>query len=200
MPQRRVLPGSMRALHRRNAGALLAALLAIAAAGAAPVFAQSKYLPDALGAEYGYHDDVDVVAVTAHWKLRENIDWLAARNIEPRIQAQLSYWHSRPTDTDNPSLWTVGIKGILRWSPPASGVRPFVEAGFGVQLQSHVYIYDRDLGIALQFASRATAGFAFGESQRYEIGVFVEHDSNGRISRPNQGLSYAGILLRTTLP
>ena len=79
-------------------------------------------------------------------------------------------------------------------------MQPYLEAGIGVHLLSHVRINnDRDLSTAFQFGENAGAGIAFGENHRFELGVYVQHESNASIKEPNPGLTYLGVVLRVAL-
>ena len=86
------------------------------------------------------------------------------------------------------------------WLTSPGAVRPFVEAGFGFDLLSQVYIAERNMTTAFNFGSQAAAGATFGDNGRYEISALIHHASNGGIKQPNDGLTYSVIRFRVALP
>ena len=85
---------------------------------------------------------------------------------------------------------------MLRWTTAAASVAVYAEIGVGVHLLSATRINEqREFGSALQFGEQGGAGFIFGAG-RYELGVYVQHISNGRIKEPNDGITYVAGVLR----
>jgi lipid A 3-O-deacylase len=180
---------------------LLAAAWAIACTAFVPVTHAASLSPDGVVLTFGQGHSVFVSGAAVHWNsLCECVD-LKEHGFDTRLVAQVSYWHAQVHPTDNGSLWDVGLTPMLRWlSSCCTTVQPFLEAGVGVHLLSHTRINNnRDLSTAFQFGENVGGGIAFGEDHRYELGVYVQHESNASIKEPNPGLTYLGVVLRVAL-
>src|SRR5208283_1644306 len=173
----------------------------IACAAWVPLAHAAALEPDGMDITAGQGHSVFVSGVGVHWDSLCQCVALKESGFDTRLEAQLSYWHAQMHPTDNGSLWDVGVTPMLRWLPPCcTTVQPYVEAGVGVHLLSHTRINnDRDLSTAFQFGENAGVGIAFGENHRFELGVYVQHESNASIKEPNPGLTYLGVVLRVAL-
>ena len=179
----------------------LAATGAIACAALLPLAHAASFEPDGLDVTVGQGHSVFVSGAALHWDALCECQALKEHGFTTRLEAQISYWHAQVHPTDNGSLWDVGVTPMLRWLASCCGaVQPYVEAGVGVHLLSHTRINnDRDLSTAFQFGENAGTGIAFGENHRFELGVYVQHESNASIKEPNPGLTYLGVVLRIAL-
>jgi lipid A 3-O-deacylase len=157
--------------------------------------------PDGVDLTVGQGHSVFVSGAGLHWNSLCECVFLRDHDFDTRLVAQLSYWHAQVHPTDNGSLWDVGLTPMLRWLPPCcDSVQPFLEGGVGVHLLSHTRINNnRDLSTAFQFGENFGGGIAFGEDHRFELGVYVQHESNASIKEPNPGLTYVGVVLRIAL-
>jgi lipid A 3-O-deacylase len=195
-------PRSHRALRLPLSPRLFAvAMRTIACAAFVPVVHAASLAPDGVDLTVGQGHSVFISGAALHWNsLCECVD-LKDHGFDTRLVAQISYWHAQVHPTDNSSLWDVGLTPMLRWLPPCcTSVQPFLEAGVGVHLLSHTRINNnRDLSTAFQFGENVGGGIAFGENHRYELGVYVQHESNASIKEPNPGLTYLGVVLRIAL-
>jgi hypothetical protein len=185
-----------------RAGGRLLALLVVVGAPLDPAYAAGSFVPDGVEATYGYGHDVAIYGVAVNWSPLCSCAGLKTLGLETRLVAQVAYWEARQHPTSNGSLWDAGLTPMMRWSgPDAASVRGFVEAGIGVHLLSATRINnDRVLSTAFQFGETAGAGIAFGDRHRYELGVYVQHESNARLKEPNNGLTYFGAVVRVALP
>jgi lipid A 3-O-deacylase len=192
--------------HRALPAPLLPRLFAVATrmlacAALAPAVHAASLAPDGVDLTVGQGHSVFVSGAGLHWNsLCECVD-LKDHGFDTRLVAQISYWHAQQHPTEHGSLWDTGLTPMLRWLPACCAtVQPFLEAGVGVHLLSHVRINnDRNLSTAFQFGENAGGGIAFGENRRYELGVYIQHESNARIKEPNPGLTYLGVVLRVAL-
>lgn len=167
-----------------------------------PVLAHAADVPFALGAVYGYGDGTNIYGVQASWApLKEN-EVLERHDLGLRLTAQLARWVARDGGAQYHSLTDANVMAELRYwlMPGASSLRPFVEAGFGFDLLSHVHIAEQNMTTAFNFGSQAAVGFTFGDHGRYEISALIHHASNASIKQPNDGLTYGGIRFRVALP
>lgn len=196
-----ILPrGASRATARLVLLALAPATILLATL---PVEASATDLrgPDDFAVSVGYGSDVDAFGVAAAWKFARDRAELEENGLDARLVAQLSYWYGRQRPTPNPSVWDVGLMPMLRWTAPgADSPRFFAEGGVGVNLLSSTRINnDRVFSTAFQFGEQGGIGVALGGGDQYELEVFVQHVSNANLKRPNDGLTYAGLLFRAAL-
>jgi Lipid A 3-O-deacylase (PagL) len=158
--------------------------------------------PDGAALTVGYGDQVAIYGVAAYWDSLCACAILKDHGFDTRLVAQVAYWRGRQRPTAHESLWDASLTPMLRWAGPGvSGAQLFIEAGVGVRLLSATRINeDRGLGSAFQFGEIGGLGISFGERQRYELGAYVQHVSNGSIKQPNDGLTVFGVVLRAALP
>jgi lipid A 3-O-deacylase len=198
----------MKLRSRRAAHALFltrwvgAAVVTLACTALVPASSAASLVPDGADLTFGQGHSVFVAGAGVHWNSLCDCPDLKAYGFDTRLVAQLAHWHAQVHPTDNGSLWDVGLTPMLRWlAPDIARVQPFVELGIGVHLLSHTRINnDRALGSAFQFGENVGGGLAFGEHHRFEVGVYLQHESNARIKQPNNGLTYYGAVLRVALP
>jgi hypothetical protein len=158
--------------------------------------------PDGVALTGGNGNQVDVIGVAANW----NFDWNFARDqragdqggFSPRLVGQVSYWRGTQRPTEHGSLWDLSVMPVVRWTAPGSAApRFFAEGGIGVHLLTATRINnERIFSTAFQFGEQIGGGFSFGPEHRYEIGAYLQHVSNGSIKRPNDGLTYVGVVFR----
>lgn len=184
-------------LIRMSLAAVIAACTALL-----PVARADELAPDGAALTFGQGHAVFVSGAALHWNSLCQCTLLKEYGLETRLVAQLSYWHAQQHPTEHSSLWDTGLTPFLRWLPSGSySIQPFIEAGVGIHLLSHTRINnDRNLSTAFQFGENAGAGIAFGEHHRYELGAYIQHESNARIKEPNPGLTYLGAVLRVGFP
>ena len=176
----------------------VAATRVIACTAFVPAVHAASLSPDGVDLTAGQGHSVFVSGAGVHWNSLCECTFLTDHAFDTRLVAQLSYWHAQVHPTDNGSLWDIGLTPMLRWLPVCCDtVQPFLEGGVGVHLLSHTRINNnRDLSTAFQFGENFGGGIAFGEGHRFELGAYVQHESNASIKEPNPGLTYVGVVLR----
>jgi hypothetical protein len=181
---------------------VLALLVVASATLVPPAHAATSLAPDGAEVTAGYGKNVAIYGAAIQWDSLCTCADLKTRGVDARLVAQVAYWYGRQHPTPYGSLWDTSLTPVLRWSAPdVAGVRWFVEAGVGAHLLSATRINnDRIFSTAFQLGEAAGAGVAFGDRQRNELGVYVQHVSNARLKEPNDGLTYFGAVLRTPLP
>jgi hypothetical protein len=106
-------------------------------------------------------------------------------------------WEGRDDDTVNKHVVELSAYPVIRLDGQArSGWSPYVEAGVGAHVLSGTRINDRQLSTALQFGEFVGVGVAIGDQRQLDLGVRVQHVSNGGIKRPNCGLTYGSIVVQ----
>jgi len=186
-------------MHSGTCKKLRAVLLVLACGGcAAAVHAAEDSF--ALGGVYGYGDHTRIYGLQAVWAPQKENEALAVRDLGLRLTAQVARWVASANDAQYHSLTDSNVMAELRyWLSAAAPVRPFVEAGFGFHLLSHVHIAQQNMTTAFNFGSQAAVGMVFGDRGRYELAALIHHASNASIKAPNEGLTYGAIRFRVAL-
>jgi lipid A 3-O-deacylase len=109
----------------------------------------------------------------------------------------LARWHAtqhRGVEGATQNIIDIGITPMFRFQ--AQNQRGwYIEGGIGAHLLSALYDNgERRLSTAFQFGDLLGVGYVF--ENRFELGVKVEHYSNGGIKHPNNGVNFAGITAR----
>jgi len=180
-------------------GTLLAALSLLSSAAGA-----ESFWPDALFGTFGYTSGafVAIYGVGASWDLKQRPPARDESGLGIRLDTELAYWWGKGRPTPYGHVWDVSATPVFRWTftQPAAP-RLFAEGGIGVHLLSATRINnDRIFSTAFQFGEMVGVGVAFGERNQYEVRVYGQHVSNGRIKLPNWGLTYPGITFSMALP
>lgn len=133
--------------------------------------------------EAGRGDEVDAAGVG--WRHALGGDCGAPRFA---LLLRADHWRGRDPEPANRSIWDVSATPVLEL--PVSGA-PWplrVDIGIGVHAISHVHINaERRMSTAFQFGEFIGATLDLG---RFEIGLRMQHVSNGGIKHPNDGITY----------
>jgi len=112
-------------------------------------------------------------------------------------EGHVAYWHLTERGSSEPQIWEVGFTPVFRIIKDTGWFRPYIEAGVGVRLLSHVYLTpDRTMSSAFQFADMVGIGAQFGQHQNYLAGFRFQHLSNADIKTPNPGLNFSQVYLQ----
>lgn len=181
---------------------LRAAALVLACA-ALPAHAQ-WYVPEAVFGTAGYNSgaQVAVAGIGASWDLSKRSKARDETGFMGRIDGQIAHWRGLGTPTDNHYLWDFSAIPMLRYTFDwTQSPRIYLEGGFGIHFLTHTRINnDRIMGASFQFGEIAGAGVTFGPDNKYELGVFLQHVSNGNTAHYNWGLTYPAVVFRMVLP
>lgn len=163
---------------------------------------EASWAPDALSANVGFGNDVDIYGVGVRWNLSPAWSFLAKHEIDLRLDFTTAYWRGMGRPTPYGHLWELGLTPILRRTWSSSGtLRYYLEAGIGPHVLTATRINNnRQLGIAFQLGTTIGAGVAFGPRHEYEVGLYLKHVSNAHIAHDNWGLTYPGVVVRVALP
>ena len=112
-------------------------------------------------------------------------------------EAHASYWDIRESGASHSNIWEFGLTPVFRFIKSSGWFRPYVEAGVGVRLLSHVReTQDRTFSSSFQFADMVGVGAQFGAHQNYQAGFRFQHLSNAGIEQPNPGINFSEIYLQ----
>lgn len=113
--------------------------------------------------------------------------------------AGAAYW--RGNNSENRELADLSVAPVAHLERRMSSkVALYVDGSVGFHLLSHTKVNDsREFSTAFQFGEFIELGVAFGLAYRYNIGLRLQHVSNGGIKNPNDGLSYGTLVFQYRL-
>ncbi|MGH8725995.1 MAG: acyloxyacyl hydrolase [Burkholderiales bacterium] len=163
----------------------------IAAAAAAWLLSSAGYCIDSVSLEAGRGDDRTSLirfAIQDLWRKREAPvpEWRLA-----------GYWDFSAALWDNrdESTADIGVTPVFRIEHRAI----YLEAAVGFHLVSTRISAARVFSTAFQFGDHLAAGLRFGEGDRYDIGMVLQHLSNGHLRTPNPGINFVLVRLQYCL-
>jgi lipid A 3-O-deacylase len=173
---------------------IMMSLAAVAALGASQASMAANEFGglDGVAFEAGGGEHVQV----ARWSAQKNWNqnWFATSgyHLSGYWDANLAYWRANRWDNipDNrKNLAVIGLTPVFRWE--ADDKRGFYgEAGIGASVFSSVYTNThRQLSTAFEFADHIGAGYVF--DNKWDVGLRLQHYSNGGIKHPNGGVNLA---------
>jgi lipid A 3-O-deacylase len=118
-------------------------------------------------------------------------------NASSYLLGRVAYWGSLDDHPAVSALYDFSLTPVLRLESGQGYAHFFFEIGVGLHVLSHTRINaDRTFGSAFQFGEFAGPGLRFGDSGQFELGVVVQHISNGGIRNPNNGLTFGAAVFR----
>ena len=106
--------------------------------------------------------------------------------------ANVAYWRANrwlDVPGNHKNLAVIGITPVFRWEADDK-LGFYADAGIGAALFSSVYRNThRQLSTAYEFADHVGVGYVF--ANKWELGVRIQHYSNGGIKHPNGGVNLA---------
>ncbi|SEF13539.1 Lipid A 3-O-deacylase (PagL) [Burkholderia sp. WP9] len=112
-------------------------------------------------------------------------------------EAHVAYWDIQEDHAAHPDIWEFGLTPVFRFVRSSGWFRPYVEAGVGVRILSHVReTEDRTVSSSFQFADMVGIGAQFGAHQNYQAGFRFQHLSNAGLRYPNPGINFSQVYLQ----
>ncbi|WP_341317532.1 acyloxyacyl hydrolase [Paraburkholderia sp. IMGN_8] len=112
-------------------------------------------------------------------------------------EAHVAYWDIQEDRAAHPNIWEFGLTPLFRFIKSSGWVRPYIEAGAGVRMLSHVReTGDRTFSSSFQFAEIVGVGAQFGSRQQYQAGFRFQHLSNAGLEHPNPGINFSEVYLQ----
>lgn len=140
---------------------------------------------DGFSVEAGSGNGVDLWRAGAQWKWQQKWFTGGAWHVGGYWDLQLGQWNGRSNITD------IGLTPTFRLER-TSGYGPYAEAAIGFHYLSGKNISaGKQFSTNFQFGDHIGAGYRFGERGRYDLGLRLQHVSNGGIKRPNPGINFA---------
>jgi lipid A 3-O-deacylase len=174
----------------RRAVQAVAALLIVGVSWAMPSPARAGGLPrpTTVFAQAGVAEHAHAIVAGATWESAWQRRWRSGvASIHWEVSA--GRWTATHEHFNSSGLVTqIGITPALRFEPSGGSSPWFVEAGIGLNVLTPIYQNgDKRFSTALNFGDHLAVGRRFGEGERHEIALRVQHFSNGGIRRPNPG-------------
>jgi len=170
----------------------LAAKLAFAGIAAVAVQAPS-YAVDGVAVEYGTGNSTQLSRLSAQWNWSPNWNFWQSNgtHIGGYWDVSIAQWrmnHYNNT-SESSNLYDLGFTPVFRFQRD-DGKGFYGEAGVGLHLFSKLYRNnDKVLSTAFQFGDHIGAGYVFGNG--LDLGIRLQHFSNGGIKQPNGGVNFA---------
>jgi hypothetical protein len=171
---------------------ILSSLAAVAALTAAHTSFAADGLVDSVSLEGGGGEHVQVVRFAAQSDWNKNWLPVGGYHLTGYWDANVAYWRAnqwRDIKGDRKNLAVIGLTPVFRLEADDK-LGLYAEAGIGAALFSSVYRNThRQLSTAYEFADHIGAGYVF--SNKWDIGINLQHYSNGGIKHPNGGVNLA---------
>ncbi|QJE00265.1 acyloxyacyl hydrolase [Massilia forsythiae] len=171
---------------------LVMSLAAVAALGVSQASFAADGWYDSVALEGGGGEHVQVVRLSAQKNWNRN--WLptAGYHLSGYWDANVAYWRANRWDDvagRRKNLAVIGITPVFRWEADDK-LGLYGEAGIGASVFSSVYRNThRQLSTAYEFADHVGVGYVL--PNKWDIGVRIQHYSNGGIKHPNGGVNLA---------
>jgi lipid A 3-O-deacylase len=167
----------------------------LAAAVTAPAFAAEGPF-DTLALEAGGGEHLQVLRLSAQSDWNKNWFPMNGYHLSGYWDANVAYWRANrwldvPGQRHN--LAVVGVSPVFRIeADDKQGA--YAEAAIGLAVFSDVYRNThRQLSTAFEFADHVGVGYVF--ANKWDLGVRLQHYSNGGIKHPNGGVNLATVKL-----
>jgi len=146
---------------------------------------KSALAVDGLSLEAGGGNGVDVVRAGVQWKWASKWFTGGSYHVGGYWDLQLGQWNGASNITD------IGLTPTFRLES-TSGLGPYAEAAIGFHYLSGKNITTaKQFSTNFQFGDHIGAGYRFGDKGQYDLGLRLQHLSNGGIKKPNPGINHA---------
>ncbi|WP_296500958.1 acyloxyacyl hydrolase [Rhodoferax sp.] len=177
----------MRFIHLRH---LLTCLALTAAHGAAQAL-------DAASLELAVGEKVQMVRVGAQWDWERRWFQSNGTHLGGYWDLSLAQWrgtHYQNIEGKTQDITSIGLTPVLRFQQD-SKKGFYAEARIGIHLLSELYDNDNNhLSTSFQFGDEVGVGYVF--NNKLDIGLKLQHFSNGGIKKPNDGIDFTSIRVR----
>ena len=149
---------------------------------------------DSVSFEIGAGQKTKMVRIGAQW--RWNQQWWQSNgtHIGGYWDLSLDRWrgdHFQGVSGRTQNINVIGITPVFRLQNDT--LRGFyAEAGIGAHLMSDLYDNDgKQLSTRFQFGDHIGIGYVF--ANKFDVGLKIQHFSNGGIKRPNDGVNFVSV-------
>ncbi|NMM26356.1 MAG: acyloxyacyl hydrolase [Glaciimonas sp.] len=152
----------------------------------------SSQAADSVSVEAATGNKTQMVRLGAQWNWADK--WWQSNNTHIGGYWDLTLGQWRGTQYRNQpdtiqNITDIGITPVFRFQRD-SKIGPYAEAGIGAHLLSQVYDNNgRAFSTAFQFGDHIGIGYVF--ANKIDLGLKIQHFSNGGIKHPNSGANFA---------
>ena len=153
-------------------------------------FIPPAYCVDGVSVEVGRGNDrTNAIRVSTQW------NWRKQHALDERWRLH-GYWEASAGawESDDDSSADFALTPVFRFERHGRQRVPYFEAAIGFHILSRHISRERQFSTNFQFGDHIAAGLRFGPRARYDVGVRLQHLSNGGIRHPNPGINF--VLLR----
>lgn len=155
---------------------------------------------DAVTIEGGTGNKTQFVRGSLEWNFQRALYESDRLAIKGYWDLSLAQWRGNRFENQpgaHQNLTEVGITPMFRFQPPGS--KFYGEAGIGVHVLSELYNNNsRKLSTAVEFGSQL--GIGYNLTPRTDVGLSIQHYSNGGIKHPNSGVNFVSMKLSYNFP
>lgn len=145
----------------------------------------SGYLVQAAAGDAGTWSATAGVYWAWDWRRR-----LGSFEVSGLTEAFVSRWDARGHDGRR-GFTQIGVLPVLRLRPDAGRSPWFAEAGVGLSTIHPIFETDRKrFSTAFNFVDVVGVGRSFGAARQHELGLRLQHVSNGSSRSPNPGQNF----------
>jgi lipid A 3-O-deacylase len=94
---------------------------------------------------------------------------------------------------DKERVSAIGAMPVFRIERTYGSVVPYLDGAVGLNLLSQVDATGRVAASRLERADHLGAGLRFGEQRRHELGLRLQHLSDGGVARPSPGMVFGQV-------
>jgi lipid A 3-O-deacylase len=168
----------------------------VAAASILIAIQTASHAADSASFEFGAGNKTKMARVAAQWKWEHR--WLQSNgtHIGGYWDLALMQWRGdrfedMPGKTQN--ITAIGFTPVFRFQRDTLK-GPYLEAGIGAYYLSKLYDNNgRQLSTHFQFSDHLGVGYVFANN--LDLGLRIQHFSNGSIKQPNDGVNFAMVRL-----
>jgi hypothetical protein len=161
-----------------------------------PLTTASPARADAVGVFAGHGQDTDQYGIGIQLDRRTPVHDYVSLTLTGHLEFGVGEFQGDKGAISHNTIRALDALAELRWQRRANGpVVPFVEFGTGMGGPSEVTINgDRHFSTAFQFTEILRTGVRLGPDERFDLAVGAQHFSNAGLKRPNDGITYAGLI------
>lgn len=171
----------------------------LALACALSVLPIASHAVDSASLEFGSGDKTKMARLGLQWNWKKQLWRSNGTHIGGYWQLSLAQWRAtrfQGIAGGSQNISSLGVTPVLRLQN--DNLRGFyAEAGIGAHMLSDLYDNDgKQLSTRFQFGDHIGAGYVF--QNELDLGVSVQHFSNGGFKKPNDGVNFA--IIRISYP
>jgi lipid A 3-O-deacylase len=163
------------------------------------IFHSGAHAVDSISAEWATGDKTRMARVGLQWQWDKKWFQSNGTHVGGYWDLTAARWrgdHYQGTPGAIQNIYDIGFTPVFRFQRDTL-VGPYVEGGIGAHYLSRLYDNNGDqLSTRFEFGDHLGIGYVF--SNKLDIGLKIQHFSNGSIKQPNDGVNFA--VIRVSYP